>query len=62
MTELRISEDAGATWKPYSEGLPEAGKEYITNGRFQAIGAGSDFFLAVDTADRKFPRWRTSRS
>lgn len=56
MTELRISEDAGATWKPYSEGLPEAGKEYITNGRFQAIGAGSDFFLAVDTAGTVYRR------
>lgn len=47
---VRISDDGGATWRPFEEGLsikpdgnPEPG--YIDSERYQALAAGPDFWL-----------------
>ena len=54
--DLRLSADGGETWTPYAQGLPQPGDAYLTAGRFQAIGAGSDFFVAADTAGNIYRR------
>ena len=54
------SDDGGATWLPFEEGLPvhtdDAKLTYVEDGNFQALATGPDFWLVGNTRGAIFRR------
>lgn len=61
--DVRATEDGGATWRGFSQGLPRLAPGVkvwdnygVQRGRYWAIGAGRDFYVLCDTRGNPFRR------